>query len=244
METSVNALLNRILDTNTVEEGGEILPLHSNMDREEGELISAAFEKVQPATSLEIGCAYGISALFACDAMKADQRAVRHIVIDPMQSTQWRGIGIENLRRAGFGGSIELIEEGSETALPRLHAANTRIQAAIVDGWHTFDHALVDFFYVNRMLDVGGVVILDDTNWPGLARLANLINAYPAYEVIGTVGEPRREHGVKAVRTAVRRALAAHVSARMFRRSVDYPRCFAFQKVAEDTRNFDWHAEF
>ena len=59
--------------------------------------------------------------------------------------------------------------------LPRLTAAGTRIQFAFIDGWHTFDHTLVDFFFIDRMLDVGGIIVMDDVGYPSIRRLCHFI---------------------------------------------------------------------
>jgi hypothetical protein len=54
--------------------------------------------------------------------------------------------------------------------LPRLAAAGARIQFAFIDGWHTFHHTLVDFFFVDRMLNVGEIVIIDDVGYSSLCH--------------------------------------------------------------------------
>jgi hypothetical protein len=96
---------------------------------------------------------------------------------------------MKNLAQAGHIGMVELIEERSETGLPRLHANGLRIQAAIIDGWHTFDHTLIDFFYINKMLDVGGIFVLDDTQFPAIRHVVQHILTYPAYRAVGAVGD-------------------------------------------------------
>jgi hypothetical protein len=109
-----------------------------------------------------------MSTLYACDALKANGVPCRHIIIDPCQTSAWNSIGLANIQRAGFGGTTELHEKGSEIILPQLFADGLKIQAAIIDGWHTFDHTLIDFFYINKMLEVGGVII-DDTWFPSIS---------------------------------------------------------------------------
>ena len=31
-----------------------------------------------------------------------------------------------------------------------------------IDGWHTFDYTLVDMFYADRLLRIGGYLLIDD----------------------------------------------------------------------------------
>src|SRR5271154_249482 len=108
------SLLHQILSSRQVQDNdGNFSELHSAMGAEEGEIITRAFAAAQPETSLEVGLAYGISALFACAANQS-----LHIMIDPVQSTYWRGIGMKNLDRAGYRHKIRLIEQPSELALP------------------------------------------------------------------------------------------------------------------------------
>lgn len=238
----MDAVLRDILATGQVRDGEERLRLHSHMDEEEGALIKKLFTTVKPLTSIEVGFAYGISTLYACDALSANGGPCRHIVIDPAQSGQWRGIGLKNVALAGFDRFVEFHEDQSAIVLPALFARGTRVQAAIIDGLHRFDQAMMDFFFINKMLDVGGVVILDDANWPGVFRLVKHISTYPAYRICG-----RTRPGPIAIRSRVRRALAPIIPP--LRRDWDWIhlggyRCVAFEKVAEDQRRFDWHADF
>jgi len=239
----MNVVLEKILQTKMVDDGKAQLPLHSNMTQQEGDLIDNVFRTVRPDASLEIGFAYGVSTMFVCDALLANGKAAKHTVIDAFQNSSWNGIGLKNIARAGYERFIDFREERSEIALPSLLAQGMRVQAAIIDGWHTFDHALVDFFYVNKMLAVGGIVIIDDTKWPSVSRLAKHILTYPAYELFATATEPDRS----TARTKLRRALARLTGSPKFRRKWDSPwdySCMAFRKIAEDDRQWDWHVDF
>jgi predicted O-methyltransferase YrrM len=234
----MHQVLREILDSRIVYDGNTPLPLHDNMAEEDCGLITTAIQTVRPQLSIEVGFGCGISTLFVCDALTANGTKSKHIVIDPYQSTIFRSIGLQNIRRAGYQHLIELREMPSELALPKLLAAGTCIQTAIIDGWHTFDHTLVDFFYVNKMLEVGGIVIFDDVNFPSILRLTEHIKTYPAYEPFPDVAS----RSAVRIRTRIRRALARRLP--RLKRSWDYPRCLAFRKVMPDTRNWDWHVEF
>jgi predicted O-methyltransferase YrrM len=232
---AMNEVLKEILDTKTVQDGNERLPLHSEMTPEEGEIISTVFSEIKPQRSLEVGLAYGVSTLYVCDALSEIGTQWDHIVIDPHQTTQWRSIGMKNIARAGHSDNVTLYEERSEIALPNLLSKGTRIQAAIIDGWNSFDHALVDFFYINKMMDVGGGIIFDDANWPSISRLVRHIDTYPCYDRF-------LEAGPTSFRTGVRRALAEVIPA--FKRDWDTPSCVVYRKIAQDDRNWDWHEDF
>ena len=65
-----------------------------------------------------------------------------------------------------------------KVALPAMIQNQEIFDFAFIDGWHTFDHALVDFFYVNRLLNVQGIVVFDDVNYPQLRKLIRYISNY------------------------------------------------------------------
>lgn len=131
--------------------------------------------------TLETGMAYGLSSLTICGVH--DQRDEgEHIAIDPYQSTDWGGIGVLNLERAGLSERARVIEARSDEALPRLRDDGTRIDFALIDGLHLFDATLVDFFHADRMLDVGGVVVFHDTWMPSVAGAVEFVRTNRAYE--------------------------------------------------------------
>lgn len=82
--------------------------------------------------------------------------------IDPFQSSQWGNTAVTQCRRAGLGDIVHVVEEKSLLALPRLLAEGRRFEFVFIDGMHLFDYTLVDFFYADQLLDVGGVVCVDD----------------------------------------------------------------------------------
>jgi predicted O-methyltransferase YrrM len=235
----MNVVLQEILQTKLVSDGTAQLPLHSYMTEERGALIDRVFRILKPDISLETGFAYGVSTLFVCDALAANDKAATHIVIDPWEHSYWRGIGLNNIARAGYEQFIDFREERYELALPSLLAHGTQVQAAIIHRNHTFDNAVVDFFYVNKMLTVGGMVIIDDTDYPSISLLVEHVLTYPAYQVFATTPRPHLKAPAR-----VRKALAQWTLSPKLRRTWDYPACMAFRKVAEDDRDWDWHVDF
>jgi predicted O-methyltransferase YrrM len=132
--------------------------------------------------TVETGMAYGVSTL-AIAGVHADRDAGQHVAIDPIQSTKWRSIGRTNLRRAGIERFVRVLEERSDEALPRLVAEGNACDFAFIDGHHLFDFALVDFFYVDRMLVEGGIVAFHDPWIPAVGRVLDFVRSNRAYEV-------------------------------------------------------------
>ena len=224
----MNPVLAELLATGQVKTPqGEARPLHSHLPRLEGELLQMWLVACAPVRLIEIGLAYGVSSLFIGDALPT-QNGVQYHIIDPHQSAQWEDIGKTNLDRAGFAGCYILHQEPSELCLPRMLAQGLTFEFAFVDGFHTFDHALVDFFYLNRMLTVGGIIVFDDIFLPSLQKLCAYIRGYPCYREFPFPAEFLRRREVR-----VRRMMQAPLT-----------RLCAFQKTAEDTRFWDWYHEF
>src|SRR5262245_45883333 len=125
---ALNPTLQRILNERVVTtEGGRALPLNSEISTSEGFFLQDIIRQNKPRVSLEIGCAYGISSLFICQALR-EVGAERHIIIDPFQighdhggcDPGWDGVGLTNLKRAGYADLITFYEEVSHRCLPRL----------------------------------------------------------------------------------------------------------------------------
>lgn len=161
--------------------------------------------------TLEVGMANGASTLFIAQALS--ETGGHHTAIDPNQSMQWKNAGVHQVERAGLSSRVELIQEDSGTALPQLLAGKKRFQFVLIDGFHTFDQTLVDFFFSARILDVGGVICVDDINHPGVADWLRYARAnYPHMRFIP--------------KTLASRTMAT------------------FVKVAEDTREWNFHRRF
>jgi len=195
----VNRVLQEILDTGRFPSpSGGSVQVHSAVSRQEAELLQQIVRKVGSLVSLEIGLAYGVSALAICDAL-VRRPGTRHVVIDPEQSKEdeWAGLGLYNLRSAGFGDLVEFMEMPSAEALPRLLSQGLQVDFALIDGWHSFDQVMVDFFYVDRLLRVGGVVVLDDAHMPGVRKACRYIVTNRPYSVLRHTGSPGRRSLLK-----------------------------------------------
>ena len=172
---------------------GTRVPVQGNIGPESGKVIERAIAATHPRTALEVGLAFGISTLYILDAMRLHGGGTL-IGMDPAQhDATWRGGGLYNVERAGFRNQYLFHEEPSQIVLPRLAAAGTRIQFAFIDGWHTFDHTLVDFFFVDRMLDVGGIVVIDDVGYPSIRRLCHFILSNREYTTVDFASYPSKK---------------------------------------------------
>ena len=209
-------------------------------------------------TTLEIGCAYGLSSMFICDSLARKSGHCLHTIIDPYQSSVFASHGVKNFHAAGLR-CFELVEEPSELALPRLLKSGARFDAALVDGYHTFDQTILDLYYVTKLLRVGGYLALDDCNLPAVNRAARYLLTYPCYRVVASTphgSTPRTVFtGAKWVIATLLKPLTwmlgklsyeffdgSLIDARVLR-VADTARMLVLQKVSEDER-WAWWFEY
>ena len=178
---SLPELLETIYATESVEDAdGNALPAFpASLPRRHAEELARVVRAEGARRTLETGMAYGISTVAIASAHDG-----RHVAVDPNQRTSFHGIGLLNAERAGVGDRVELVEEPSEQALPRLAADGLELDLVLIDGLHLFDHTLIDFFYADRMLRDGGVVLFHDTWMPAVRGAASYVLANRAYERI------------------------------------------------------------
>src|SRR5512132_2106459 len=127
-------------------------------------LIAERVEKV-----VEIGLAYGSSALAIGEALAsvgAEQPA--HILVDPLQATDWSNVGWQLVQSAGLDAIARLVQQPSSMALPRLIAEGFTADAAFVDGSHRFHEVFADLYFLRKIVRPGGIVVLDDHWWPSV----------------------------------------------------------------------------
>jgi predicted O-methyltransferase YrrM len=199
-----------------------------------------------------VGLGFGISTLYILGAMR-ESGGERLIGMDPAQyDSHWRGGGLHNIRRAGYEELYEFRGSTSQEVLAMMAGQRQRIQFAFVDGWHTFDHTLVDFFYIDQMLEPGGIVVFDDVGYPSIRRVCDFILTNRQYEIVDSVrmdGVNRMKRSAKAwlgrlldplVRTDKTPSLQAKVTESMIA-DVYF---VGLRKVGDDSRSFDHFVHF
>jgi hypothetical protein len=227
--------------------------LHSHTPKEQGFFLQKIFDEVQPVTSLEVGLAFGISTLFILEKHREKESLPgSHIVIEPFP---FGGVAEHNLKKEGVLDLADIRYQRSDEVLPRLFYEGRRVQFAYVDTTKLFDTVMQDFYFIDKMLDVNGVFILDDCGgaWPGIQRVARFINTLPHYRVFAR----HDRTDLSAKRRFFHKLTSAIIKRIPFKKSVfqtssflsnedlglDYA-CIAFQKIANDSRNWDWDQRF
>jgi len=133
-------------------------------------------------TVIEIGLAYGSSALAIAEALVSngsDQR--RHLIIDAYQN-RFYGSGWSAIVEADITDLCLLFEERSQTVLPRLLSDSFLADVAFVDGSHIFHNVFVDLFYLRELVRPSGLVILDDCSYPSVATAVRYFQVNTGWE--------------------------------------------------------------
>jgi len=241
------ALIDEIRRQKTVTSAdGKTIPIQQcGIDDAEGRFLSEFIASRPGITrTLEVGCAYGLSSLHITGAI-AGRPLAHHIIIDPFENTDWSGIGLTNLDRAGVD-FYELREEPSEIALPQLLSEGAEFDLVFIDGWHTFDQTLVDMYYANRLVKVGGYIIVDDATWPSVSKAISQFATYPCYEIVGGASIPVTR--VVNLLGKLLKPIAETIFPRWlydyFYGRGKYPSMVALQKVAADERSWTWFRSF
>jgi predicted O-methyltransferase YrrM len=230
--------------------------LRSAISRNEGRFLAELASRPQVRNTIEVGCANGISSIFICSGIST-KATPSHTAIDPFQTSAYHGRGLENVRRAGFP-FFEVIEQPSEVALPDLLKSGKRYDMALIDGLHTADQTLLDFYYLDRMISTGGILVVDDVNARAVNKIVHYISTYPNYRLIGTSGSrgiTRRilNLGKLAAATGLWpiRKIVGDATVREFCDisllqpehlwTVDFCTMAAFEKTGEYMRDTDWY---
>jgi len=234
---------------------GELIPFTSTIDIDEAEFISSLIQQYHPLRTIEIGCAEGASTLAILDSISGWK--AHHTIVDPFQSTQWRNAGIKLINDFGYT-NYRLIEKKSEFALPQLLEKNEQFDFALIDGWHTFDHTLLDAFYLTRMLKIGGVRVIDDVQMPAVNKCIRYLSNYPSLKYIGSsksaspTGARKMFNGFKKSVNVLARVIPSRMRSELFDGSVLksdqqlglITTMFAFEKTREDEREWNWWKPF
>ena len=158
-------------------------------------------------TVVEVGLAYGRSALAIGEALlTVDARRPLHVIIDPLQATEWSNAGWQMLRSAGLDAIARLVLQPSSLALPQLVAEGVTADAAFVDGSHRFHEVFVDLYFLRKIVRPGGLIVLDDHWWPSVRTAERYFEVNMGWRVVpgafdrGTVDQETGRARVQALR--------------------------------------------
>ncbi|GAB1446016.1 hypothetical protein MASR2M41_17650 [Flammeovirgaceae bacterium] len=135
--------------------------------------------------------------------------------------------------------------------LPRLYSNGIRIDFAYVDSTKVFDILMMDLYYLIKMLKRGGMVILDDVDYPGIWLIARFLVTHPSIKFL---------KGFNKIDVTMKQRVLGWFQHILFIKKLHYDsiytnklvdeklginyKCIAFKKNAEDKRNWNWFKSF
>jgi predicted O-methyltransferase YrrM len=217
-ELPPNPVLREMLSSRVVADAaGRQRALYAGISPRHAMALYRTVLKHRPRNLIEIGMCLGVSTLSILTALNELGDGGQLISIDPLQTRNEKGIGLLNVQKAGFASAHRLIEKPSHVALPELLAAGHSIDFAYVDGSHEFEDVLVDFFYLDKMLRVDGVIAFNDCGWPSVHAAVGSVLRTKRYEELDA-GLAKDFSGRNALFTLARRIRNRSRSDRYFQK--------------------------
>ncbi len=133
--------------------------------------------------TLEIGLAFGGSALFICNAHQRKGTG-HHYAVDPFEIHSFNGVGLTLIRQAGLGAYFQWLPTPAQAALPALNATGMTFDLIYIDGDHGVTAVLSDFVRANALLKTGGFLALDDSHLPSGVQVLHVIRRHFPYQAI------------------------------------------------------------
>jgi O-methyltransferase. len=226
----------------------ETIEIHSETSKEQCLFLQEIIETHGFTSTIEIGFAFGISTLAITEMVVKNGGS--HVVIDNIQNSYWGGNGISLLNQAGYRGKYEFIEAFSSKILPELAGQGKHFQFAYIDTTKLLDYLMVDFFYLDMMLEVNGIIVFDDVSFPAIRKLLRYLSQLPHYKIYAQIPPNAKQ---KRLKPRLVRLLKRLKSAGTFLKeeimNTDTAlgintHCVALQKMSEDERNYDWFVPF
>ena len=140
----------------------------------------------------------------------------------------------------------------SDKVIATIYLENERIPFAYVDTTKVFDVVMQDFYFIDKILDVGGVIIMDDATMGGVGKVVRFINTLPHYEIMEKFEEVQLSRKYSLLQkitelilfyTPFKKRLSIHSLKTSHQLGLNY-RCIAFKKNANDARPWDWDRPF
>lgn len=164
-------------------EGTEKISLNeTSLGLTEGRILWHLARSLRPETIIETGFGRGGSAAFLLAALHP--WAGKVISIDPA-FRHWAGdTGRKYLSALGLINFHTLVEEPSELALADyVRQAGISLRLSYVDGSHHFDGTLIDFMYLDRLTEIGGIIAIDDAHAPAVRTVASFVSHNLPYKL-------------------------------------------------------------
>jgi predicted O-methyltransferase YrrM len=156
--------------------------INDSLSYEELKAITIAMKQISAKVTVETGVANGLSTLAICDFLR-NMNSIRckHYGTDPNQKSDYGNSAIQNLTNERLLDYFTLMEGPSHLKLPELIKNKIEVDFALVDGWHTFDYTLLDFFLIDKLLKVNGIIAFHDCHNLAKQKVLRYIETHRKY---------------------------------------------------------------
>lgn len=133
--------------------------------------------------------------------------------------------------------------------MPKLLEEGRKFDFAYIDSTKQLDWLVVDFFFLDKLLVKGGIIVFDDVSFPGIRKLLRYISQFPDYKVYDTFPKNQKRPFVGKVLSIMKmlpkndKYLKANLVLTDFELGIN-TNFVAVQKINEDSRKWDWHKDF
>ena len=148
------------------------------------EVLRDFVQQSDSTRAVEIGLAYGASALAIAEGLVSTSPEHEHVILDPFQNI-FNDVGWRLITSAGLVRHTKLIRQKSQFALPELIAAGQTADIAFVDGSHFFHNVFLDLTYLEELVKFGGLIILDDVQHRSVAKAVAYFVANRGWAEVG-----------------------------------------------------------
>lgn len=247
----MNSIIENIYQTKKVIDGKSksIDAFPTSIRFDEGMTLYQLIKKTKPKRTLEIGMGYGLSTLFICQAHCDNGNTERcHVVVDPYQRTGFGSIGLLNAQKAKLDKYLHFHERLSHDILPQLLNQKECFDFIFIDGSHLFDYVMLDLFYSDKLLPIGGYIMFDDLVMPAIQKVLSYILKNRQYALNFEFlwnDYPKLKRILRSL-TAMRRFSFGRDNILFFQQNLCYgPRNYCImKKTADDNREWQFHKSF
>ena len=220
-------------------EDGSTRKIADGVTLDEAHQLSDLVQSRDCQVTAETGVACGVSTLAICMGLERSGRPdFRHFGIDPNQLTTYGGAAVQLLRQHGLERHFELLNGPTHLEAPKLLERHVSLDFAFIDGWHTFDYTLLDFFYMDKLLKAGGVLGFHDSYGPAKRKVASFLLTHRRYRRLPVRRTPFRPW-IKSLAAGL---LYSDASA-IYRLDRLPALCF-YEKLESWEPNYDFYARF
>lgn len=147
-------------------------------------ILANTVYKLKPIYSVEVGLASASTAITIMASKPEDEQRL-HTAFDPAQTKEYHSVGVDRIIKAGLSDHFRLIEQPSYLGMPSLLMnEGNKFDFVYIDANHMFDHTMLEWFYADKLLRVGGVVAFDDVIWPMVHAVVNFVETNCNYRFI------------------------------------------------------------